>query len=186
MLQPPVLSGNGISGKSCSKICLVHVFPEGQQHNIKKMYAIIDDQSNLSLAKTEFFDMFDIQGTIEPYTLNTAGITETSGRRACGYTAESAGGEMSFPLPVLIKCNAIPNNREEIPTPEAAQHHHHLRSIAAEIPPLDPDADILLLIGWNLLRAHKVRKQLSGRHTDPYAQKLHLVRFIIDGRSQAN
>lgn len=48
--------GNGISGKSCSKICLVHFFPEGQRHNIKKMYAIIDDQSNLSLAKTEFFD----------------------------------------------------------------------------------------------------------------------------------
>ncbi|KAI3354716.1 hypothetical protein L3Q82_004500, partial [Scortum barcoo] len=173
--------GNGIAGKSCSKICLVHVFPEGQRHNTKRMYAIIDDQSNLSLAKTEFFDMFDIQGTVEPYTLKTcAGITETSGRRACGYTVESADGKMNFPLPVLIECNAIPNNREEIPTPEAARHHHHLRSITAEMPPLDPDVDILLLIGRNLLlRAHKVRKQLNGRHNDPYAQKLDLGWVII-------
>ncbi|KAJ8346862.1 hypothetical protein SKAU_G00282630 [Synaphobranchus kaupii] len=132
--------GNGFSGKSCSKICLVHVFPEGQRHNSKKMYAIVDDQSNLSLAKTEFFDMFDIQSTIEPYTLKTcAGVAETS----------------------------------------AAQHHRHLRSIAAEIPPLDLDTDILLLIGRNLLRAHKVRKQLSGRDNDPYTQKLDLGWVII-------
>lgn len=62
--------------------------------------------------------MFNIQGTEEPYTLKTcAGITETSGRRACGYTVESADGKLNFPLPVLIECNAIPNNREEIPTP---------------------------------------------------------------------
>lgn len=46
-----------------------------------------------------------------------------------------------------------------------------LRSIAAEVPPLDPDVDILLLTGRNLLRAHKVRKQINGRHNDPYAQK---------------
>lgn len=172
--------GNGITGKSCSKICLVHVFPEGQRHNVKRMYAIIDDQSNLSLAKTEFFDMFNIQGTVEPYTLKTcAGIKETSGRRACGYTVESAEGKLNFPLPVLIECNAIPNNREEIPTPEATRHHHHLRSITTEIPPLDPDVDILLLIGRNLLRAHKVRKQLNGRHNDPYAQKLDMGWVII-------
>lgn len=77
------------------------------------MYAIVDDQSNLSLAKTEFFYMFDIQTTTEPYTLKTcAGVVETSGRRACGYTIESVDGKMSFPLPTLIECNAIPNNRE--------------------------------------------------------------------------
>ncbi|KAF0023340.1 hypothetical protein F2P81_023970 [Scophthalmus maximus] len=143
-----------------------YIVPEGQRHNIKKMYAIIVDQSNLSLAKTEFFYMFDIQGTVEPYTLKTfAGIKETSGRRACGYTVESADGKMNFPLPVLIECNAILNNREEIPTPEAARHHHHhLRLIAAEIPPLDPDVDILLLIGRNLLRAHK--KMIDNKHAD--------------------
>lgn len=92
-------------------------------------------------------------------------VTETSGRRACGYTVESADRKLNFPLLILIECNTIPNNREEIPTPEAAIDHH-LRSIAAEIPPLDPDVDILLLIGHNLLRAHKVRKQLNGRHND--------------------
>lgn len=172
--------GNEITEKSCSKICLVHVFPEGQRHNIKRMYAIIDDQSNLSLAKKSFFYMFKTQGTVEPYTLKTcAGISKTSGRRACGYTVESADGKLNFPLPALMECNAIPNNRKEILTPEAACQHHHLMSVAAEIPPLDPDVDILLLIGRNLLRAQKVRKLLNSRHNDPYAQKFDLGWVII-------
>lgn len=41
----------------------------------------------------------------------------------------------------------MPNNREEVPTAEAALHHPHLKAIAAEILPLVPSADILLLIG---------------------------------------
>lgn len=52
--------GNKITGKSCSKICLVQVYPKGQRDIIKRIYAIIDDQSNQSLAKTEFFDIFNI------------------------------------------------------------------------------------------------------------------------------
>lgn len=86
---------------------------------------------------------------------------------------------MSFPLPTLIECNAIPNNREEIPTAEAALYHRHLKAIATEIPPLDPSADILLLIGRNLLRVHKVQEQINGRHNDPFAQKLDLGWVIV-------
>lgn len=65
-----------------------------------------DDQSNMSLARSEFFDMFNIQGPAAPYTLTTcAGVAETAGRRAHGYIVESADGKMSWPLPTLIECN---------------------------------------------------------------------------------
>lgn len=172
--------GSKITGKSCSKICLVQVHPKGEPHNAKKMYAIIDDQSNQSLAKTEFFDMFAIQSKTSPYTLKTcAGVTQVNGRRACDYVVKSFEGKMSFHLPTLIECNAIPNNREEIPTAKAASHHPHLKAIAAEIPPLDPQAEILLLIGRNLLTVHKVRKQICGKQDDPFAQKLDLGWVII-------
>ncbi|KAL4000683.1 acetylcholinesterase [Sarotherodon galilaeus] len=106
--------GNEITGRSCSKVCLVQGYPKGQRDNARRMYAIIDDQSNQSLAKTEFFDIFNIQPTPEPYMLKTcSGVTHTTGRRACGYMVESLDGKISFPLPTLIECNAIPNNREE-------------------------------------------------------------------------
>lgn len=57
---------NGFFGKSCSKICLVQVFHQNQKHNVKRMYAILDEQSNHSLAREQFFDMFGINGTAEP------------------------------------------------------------------------------------------------------------------------
>ncbi|KAJ8365140.1 hypothetical protein SKAU_G00139710 [Synaphobranchus kaupii] len=148
--------GTGFSGKSCSKICLVNIYPDGQRQETKKIYAILDDQSNLSLAKTEFFEMFGIQGITTPYTLKTcAGTTETAGRRAYGYIIESVDGKTSIPLPTLIECNQVPNNRSEIPTPEAALNHSHLRSITDQIPRVDPDAQILLLLGRDILQVHK-------------------------------
>lgn len=55
---------------------------------------------------------------------------QVTGRRACDYVVMSFDGKVSFPLPTLIECNAIPNNREEIPTAEVALHHPHLRAIA--------------------------------------------------------
>ena len=60
-----------------------------------------------------------------------------------------------------------------------AYQHSHLRVIADEIPPLDPDSDILLLLGRDMLRVHKVRKQFNGPHNSAYAQKLDLGWVIV-------
>jgi len=98
------------------------------------MYAIIDEQSNCSLASTE----------------------------ASGYIVESLDKSVSLHLPTLLECNQIPNIRSEIPTQDAARHFSHLRDIAHEIPSLDPDANILLLLGRDLIRVHKVRQQIDG------------------------
>lgn len=71
-------------------------------------------------------------------------------------------------LPPLIECHEIPNNRSEIPTPTAVLHQPHLRHIAKHIPELDPDAEILLLLGRDVIRAHKVRQQVNGPHNAPF------------------
>lgn len=144
--------GKGFRAKSCSKICLVNVYPEGQPEKSKRMYVILDDQSNVSLAKTEFFDAFQIQGPRIPYILTTcAGVVKVTGRRAHGFMVEPLTGELSIALPTLIECNNVPNNRAEIPTPEAAYHHSHMRSMVDQIPALDDAADILLLLGRDIL-----------------------------------
>ena len=102
--------------------------------------------------------MFNIKDTVVPYTLKTcARVIDIEGRRATGFIVESADGWMSLPLPMLTECNMIPNNRSEIPTPAAAQSHSHLKIIADKIPPLDPNAKILLLLGRDILRVHKVQ-----------------------------
>jgi hypothetical protein len=37
-------------------------------------------------------------------------------------------------LPTVTECNAIPDNKDEIPTPDIAMAHPHLRLIADQIP----------------------------------------------------
>ncbi|XP_040209626.1 uncharacterized protein LOC120940698 [Rana temporaria] len=172
--------GEGLHSKSCSKICLVRVFPEGCPQNSIKMYAILDDQSNRSLASPEFFDLFNIHGEAWSYTLQTcAGKINTSGRRAHGFIVASEYEDIEFPLPTLIECDQLPNNREEIPTPEAARHYPHLSHIADYIPPLNKDVKILILLGRDVPRVHKIRELCNGPDDAPQAQKLDLGWVII-------
>eukprot|EP00079_Xenopus_tropicalis_P024746 XP_012817710.2 PREDICTED: uncharacterized protein LOC100485864 [Xenopus tropicalis] len=183
---PPVMSkcteicGTGKSFRSCSKICLVTVFPSGQRERAVKMYAVLDEQSNRSLAKSDFFNIFNIKTTVAPYTLKTcAGVTETAGRRATNFIVESFDGKTQLPLPALIECDMLPDDKEEIPSPEVAYYHLHLRPIANLIPAIDPEASILLLLGRDILQAHKVHEKINGPFNAPYAQRLELGWVIV-------
>lgn len=171
--------GSEQSERSCSKICLVKIYPTGHKDKAVKAYVILDEQSNRSLARSLFFDIFNDKSSSTPYSLRTcAGVKETNGRRANGYNVESIDGKISISLPSLIECNEIPNNRDEIPTPNVA-HHAHLKSISHLIPKLEPEAPILLLLGRDIIRVHKVRKQINGPNHLPYAQKLDLGWVVI-------
>ncbi len=172
--------GGTNSLRSCSKICLIKVHPKGEPDKSLNVYAILDDQSNRSLARPEFFDLFNLKSTEFPYTLRTcAGVSEMSGRRARDFIAYPLDGSLSVSLPTLIECNCMPEDRSEIPTPEAAKHHPHLKSIAHLIPPLDPNAQILLLLGRDILQVHKVREQRNGPQNAPYAQRLDLGWVVV-------
>ncbi|XP_056410564.1 uncharacterized protein LOC130346718 [Hyla sarda] len=143
----------GLAGeKSCSKICLVRVYPADFRDKMIKVYAILDDQSNRSLAKSAFFNTFNIVGPGSPYFLRTcAGTVETAGRKATGYKVESIDGQTCLSLPTILEFNHIPDNWSEIPTPEAAAHNPHLKRIAHLIPELDSEAPIVLLLGRDIL-----------------------------------
>ncbi|XP_060787641.1 uncharacterized protein LOC132892997 isoform X1 [Neoarius graeffei] len=57
--------------------------------------------------------------------------------------------------------------------------HPHLRAIASEVPQLDPDAQILLLLGRDVLRVHKVRQHINGPNDAPFAQRLDLGWVLV-------
>ncbi len=144
--------GSDLSGKTCSKICLVSVFPSGQREKAIRVYAIIDDQSNRSLVRSKFFDVFNVDCDSSSYYLKTcAGVSQKTGRRAHGFQVASVDGRVIYSLPTLIECDDIPDDRSEIPTPQVALHHPHLKDIAGQIPEIDPDASIMMLLG----RDHK-------------------------------
>lgn len=152
------ICGTTSSLRSCSKICLAKVYPAEHPEKAVRMYVVMDDQSNRSLARFDFFDLFWIRGSSVIYTLKTcSGVMETSGRRAHNYMIESLNGCTKVTLPTLLECDLIPEDRSEIPSPEVARHYTHLKPVADKIPPLDPRAQILLLLGRDILRPHKVR-----------------------------
>ncbi|XP_071100525.1 uncharacterized protein [Haliotis cracherodii] len=174
------ICGEAFSGKSCAKTVLVNVYPKGQPELSVKMYSLLDDQSNSSLARSKFFEIFNIDSDKVRYTLSScAGVVETSGRRGSGFVVESVDSGVSFDLQTVIECNSVPNQRDEIPTPDVALHYPHLVDIADNIPPVDESADILLLIGRDLIQAHHVYDHRIGQGKTPYAQKLPLGWVII-------
>ena len=70
-------------------------------------------------------------------------------------------------------------DRSEIPTPDAARHHPHLQGESPHILELDPKAEILILLGRDIVRVHKVRQQVNGPHNAPFAQRLDLG-WVLD------
>ena len=101
------------------------------------------------------------------------------GRKAEGFQIEPVNGELTLELQPLIECDQIPTNRSEIPTPKIALLHPHLKTIASHIPSLDSNAQILLLLGRDIVRVHKVRQQINGPHNAPFAQKSDLGWVVI-------
>lgn len=174
------ICGKGSSLRSCSKVCLVKVFPKDKPECSVKMYVVLDDQSNCSLARPEFFELFGIKGSLLTYNMRTcAGSTEMIGRKASGFQIQPVNGGLCLDLPPLIECNEIMFNRDEIPTPDVALAHAHLKHLAPLIPDLDPDAQIAVLLGRDIIRVHKVRQQVNGPHDAPFAQQLDLGWVIV-------
>ncbi|XP_051810196.1 uncharacterized protein LOC127535700 [Acanthochromis polyacanthus] len=140
-----------------------------------EVYVVLDEQSNKSLARIELFELFGMAEGTTAYTLKTcSGVTETTGRRANNFIVESLDGKTQIPLPTLIECDMLPDDMSEIPTPEIAKHYAHLKRVVDKIPAQDPQAAILILLGQDIPRVHKVRGQCSGPHDSRYAQCLDL------------
>lgn len=100
--------------------------------------------------------MFKVESNLSPYLMKTCtGTTEVTGRKATGFQIEAVNGGVRLDLPPLIECNEIMNNRSEIPTPDVALAHAHLKRIAPYISKLDPDAEMMILLGRDMIRVHK-------------------------------
>ena len=169
-------------GLSCSKIVLVDVYRENAPDKVHRVYAIVDDQSNASMITAELADELNAEGPEWRYFLSTCGGTREVryGRRVAKLTVRSVHGSTSR-LPTLTECDSIPQEKGEIPTPEIAMRHSHLKGIAPEIPPLDREAKVHLLIGRDAPELLKVRAFKNGPKGAPWGQKL-VLGWTISGQ----
>ncbi|KAK3100574.1 hypothetical protein FSP39_022032 [Pinctada imbricata] len=174
------ICGSPSGGRSCAKIVLVNVFPNDRPEAKVTVYAIIDDQSDATLAHSELLNALGVYTDSIPYRIKScAGQSESSGRRAVGFTIQSMDGGISHLLPPMIECDDIPENISEIPTPEVAFAHSHLHSVAKELHTLRSDVRIQLLIGRDLVDVHPAHDQILGPPGTPFAQKLSLGWVVV-------
>lgn len=103
-------------GTSCSKILLVGVFLKDRSDLVRRVYAIIDEQSNSSLISSEVADELGVLGPQEKYYLSTCTSEKEVkfGRRVANVSIQPLNGT-AFDLPTLIECDSIPQDKREIP-----------------------------------------------------------------------
>jgi len=175
-----ICGSTNFAGKSCAKLVPVTVFSSRNPEVGVKAYAILDEQSNKTLAKSELFDMLDLRCKQIEYCLTScSGKVATSGRTSEDFSIVSHDSSVELKLPSVIECNQIPDIRDEIPTPDVARHYDHLNKIAEHIPEVDDKREILLLIGRDVADAHHVQEQIIGLGGTPYAQKLAMGWVIV-------
>lgn len=149
------------------------VFHENISRNVHRIYVIVDDLLNQTLASPELLDILDISSVPPKFTLATcSGKTAMYGRNVLGLKVRSIDKTVNLDLPSPFRCEDLPNDLSEIPTPEIAESFPHLSVIAPKIPKFDPDSKVHLLICRNLLEAHYVEEQILGPRGAPFAQKL--------------
>lgn len=109
------------------------------------------------------------------YLLSTCSGTteEKSGRRVCGVVLRSMAGR-TIRLPQLVECSNIPQHKREIVTSEMTMQFSHLKEVAKEIPPYDPQAEVEILLGSDAPELLKVRESKNGPKGAPWAQRLNL------------
>lgn len=122
--------------------------------HVVRCYAMLDKQSNKSLSKPALFTLLGIDGEEHEYSLNSgSGVQIKSGRNALNCVISSIDGSVVYQLPPLIECQYIPNNRDEICSPQDTRSHSHLSGIAQFIPEIDENAEILLLQMFIILKS---------------------------------
>jgi hypothetical protein len=141
---------------------------------------MLDDQSNITLASSRMFDLFGINGQETEYILTScSGKIRTAGRNVNNLIIESLDQTVQLNLPTVIECSNLPENRNEIPTPEVGQNCFHLQDIAHLIQQIDSEAHIMMLIGRNAIKAHHVLDHRVGPTNTLYGQTLPLGWTII-------
>jgi hypothetical protein len=151
------------TSKSCAKILPLYVYLKGKPEIPQKVYALIDEQSTHTLATPILFDRLEENAEQIRFVLSScSGKTSMIGRKSSHYIIESLDHSVCIDVPSIIECSDIPNNREEIPSPEVVANHPHLKDLTSHILPIDLNTNIEILIGRDVISAPHVLDQRLG------------------------
>ena len=144
------------------------------------VYALLDDGNDSTFVKNSTLERLDIQGPKISLSLNTMyGKTEIPVQKIEGLVVQKFDKTASIDLPKAYSRDFIPSRRSQIPSPEIAAKWPHLERIKQQIPPIETDVEVGILLGCNSSKALKPQEVILGNDDDPYAVRTLLGWGII-------
>ena len=131
-----------------SKTLLVEV-THPSSGRVVKCLAILDDQSTRCFADPKFIDLLKVNAPKHLYSVETLNGLSTNvvGNLISGIRVRKVGGSLWYTLPKTLTCDAIPDTRQEMATPELIRSLPHLKHLANKFVYPDRNIETLLLIG---------------------------------------
>ena len=147
-------------------------------------YAMLDTQSDSSFVLDSIVDDLGIDGV--PVNLKLSTMATDHGelfesQKIRGLTVRGYRSNLKLNIPAAYSRDIMPAEKAHIPTPEIARKYPHLRRLSEEIPPLLPDVEIALLLGYNCPQALIPREVISSKNFEPFGQCTDLGWSIIGG-----
>ena len=167
-------------GTTTSMIVLVVVHHMDRPHVEVSVYALLDDESDSTFVTNSTLKELGLEGTEVFPKLNTMhGKESIPVQKVEGLVVQRLDKQTVVELPKVYSRESITARRNQIPTPEIASKWQHLTKIKDEIPSIQHDVEVSLLIGCNCPKALKPQEVILGNDNDPYAVKTKLGWGII-------
>ena len=160
--------GDSNKNLTCSKTLLVYVRAKGAKPI--KCLCILDNQSNSTFCDAKLLDYFNLKPKSIQYNLTTMNGLNTTQTAASvrGLQVRDITEAKWINLPETLTHSSIPDTRDGMATSKTVSSHPHVRHLAPYFPEMDPETEVLLLIGANCGPA--MTTKVYGSHY-PYVHK---------------
>ena len=141
-------------------------------NHVIKVYGMLDNCSQGTFIKKDVLTSLDVPKVNTKIIIKTiTGIIKEDADIVNDLMVSSLDGSNQIDLPKVFSRQDLLIDRNEIPTPERVRNWSYLEEIADEIPNLDCDIPIGLLIGVNCPAALRPTEVIKERNGGPFAQR---------------
>ena len=141
-------------------------------NHVIKVYGMLDNCSQGTFIKKDILANLNAPKVDTKISIKTiTGIVKEDAHIVKDLIVSNLDGSNQIGLPKVFSRQDLPIDRNEIPTPERVRSWSYLEEIADEIPDLDCDIPIGLLIGVNCPAALRPTEVIKEKNGGPFAQR---------------
>ena len=142
----------------CTKVLLVDIALDSDPQKTLRTYAVLDDQSDTTLIDEKVVDYFG--GTYPTRNVTTNFVTSKAkfkhdAKVIPKIRIKGVGCNRYEVLSNVLTYPEVSSNKHQVASPEVFQRFKHAAQFAEQVPDLDNDAEVLVLVGLDNFHLHK-------------------------------